>query len=215
MKLIDLAGQRFGELVVLEKTGRYQGSTGWKCECDCGKTTIKSSRYLRDRPGAHSNAACDTCADELRAGKRIFKNDIIQARQRDYFEDRGTLYTGEYTIAMMEDVWAALEKEFGPVVDEPALPLTFTYYPSTADRTYALRKQREREAQDEWSDDAIDAKRYREKARSEIAFLQRERIEKQVMQRADTLLAKERNVRTREAVMRKAKEFGALLERTP
>ena len=165
------------------------------------------------RRGEYATAACDECAAELRAGKQIQKNEIVQTRMRDYFEDRGTLYTGEYTIGMMEDVWAALENAFGPVVDEPRLPLTFDYYPSSADRVYARRKEREREEQDEWSDDAIDAKRYREKARSEIAFLRRERIEKEAARRLETLLAKERNTRTREVVMHKARELRATLER--
>ena len=39
-RLIDLTGQRFGRLVVLERTGTYKGSDGsgsspiWKCQCD-------------------------------------------------------------------------------------------------------------------------------------------------------------------------------------
>lgn len=212
MKLIDLAGRRFGELVVTQKAGRHQGDTGWECVCDCGKTEIKTSRYLRDRPGDASNASCEQCADELRAGKRIVKNEIIQARRLDYFEEHGTLYTGEYIINMMEDVWIALEKKFGPSADEPALPLVFTYIPSAADRVYAARKQRERDSDDEWSERGIDAKRYREKARSEIAFLQQERIVKEAMRRSETLLSKERNARTRDAVMVKARELRSLLE---
>jgi hypothetical protein len=140
------------------------------------------------------------------------KYEIIRAKQRDYFEDYGTLYTGDYVINMMDDVWSKLEEEFGPVADEPTMPLTFTYYPSTADRLYAARKQRDRDAYDEWGDASIDAKRYREKARSEIAFLQRERIGKDAARRVETLLSKERNARTRDAVMVKAKQLRTLLE---
>ncbi len=32
MKRIDLTGQRFGRLTVLD----YNGSCRWKCVCDCG-----------------------------------------------------------------------------------------------------------------------------------------------------------------------------------
>lgn len=38
----DLTGQRFGHLVAVERVGRY-----WKCLCDCGNTTVKSTGHLR------------------------------------------------------------------------------------------------------------------------------------------------------------------------
>jgi len=35
---IDLLGQRFNRLIVLEEAGRNkQGKVLWKCLCDCGK----------------------------------------------------------------------------------------------------------------------------------------------------------------------------------
>ena len=39
-KLIDLTGQRFGRLVVIERaeTNDKQGRVQWICRCDCGKT---------------------------------------------------------------------------------------------------------------------------------------------------------------------------------
>ena len=47
-KLENLAGQRFGELVVVElhktETGR---PTLWKCLCDCGETTITQAPRLK------------------------------------------------------------------------------------------------------------------------------------------------------------------------
>lgn len=47
-KIIDLIGQRFGNLVVLEFTDR-RSNKGiiWKCQCDCGATTYVSSCNLR------------------------------------------------------------------------------------------------------------------------------------------------------------------------
>jgi len=46
---IDLTGQRFGSLVVLEDVSRNNsGGVRWKCQCDCGNITIVSSGNLRD-----------------------------------------------------------------------------------------------------------------------------------------------------------------------
>jgi len=45
---IDLVGQRFGRLVVLEAAGKNKhGQYIWKCECDCGKITFPVTDKLR------------------------------------------------------------------------------------------------------------------------------------------------------------------------
>ena len=50
-RLIDITGQRFGELTVIRQHGNYKGGGAiWLCKCDCGKIS---------RPGA----------SDLRAGK--------------------------------------------------------------------------------------------------------------------------------------------------
>ena len=50
-KIIDLTGQRFGRLTVLQKAekpiGSHSTSTFWKCKCDCGNEKIISSNVLR------------------------------------------------------------------------------------------------------------------------------------------------------------------------
>lgn len=47
-KLIDLTGQRFGRLVVLERAGSGSNKRAmWRCQCDCGNTIITSSSHLR------------------------------------------------------------------------------------------------------------------------------------------------------------------------
>ena len=35
-KLIDLTGQKFDKLLVLEKAPSRARHTYWKCQCDCG-----------------------------------------------------------------------------------------------------------------------------------------------------------------------------------
>lgn len=47
-KRIDLLGQRFGRLTVIEETDkRVNGSVLWKCRCDCGNETLVRSNHLR------------------------------------------------------------------------------------------------------------------------------------------------------------------------
>lgn len=44
MKLIDIAGQRFGRLLVLEKDATPRK---WRCLCDCGRETLATGPNLR------------------------------------------------------------------------------------------------------------------------------------------------------------------------
>lgn len=46
---IDLTGQRFGSLTVIEYSPRKTtyGGTHWKCQCDCGNHLIVRSDNLR------------------------------------------------------------------------------------------------------------------------------------------------------------------------
>jgi hypothetical protein len=47
-KLIDLTGQRFGRLVVVEMSGSDRnGRALWRCLCDCGKETVCYGKNLR------------------------------------------------------------------------------------------------------------------------------------------------------------------------
>lgn len=48
-KLIDLTGQRFGRLTVLERSpvDRKAGHAMWLCQCDCGKVCVTDSYALR------------------------------------------------------------------------------------------------------------------------------------------------------------------------
>lgn len=42
----DLTGQRFGKLVVIERSGTKGHNTMWLCRCDCGNTSIVSRGNL-------------------------------------------------------------------------------------------------------------------------------------------------------------------------
>ena len=59
--LIDLTGQRFGRLTVLERDGSYTLYSGdsvptWVCKCDCGTECIVMGRNLRS--GATRSCGC-------------------------------------------------------------------------------------------------------------------------------------------------------------
>lgn len=57
-KFIDLTGQRFGKLVVLERLANYKRKqTYYKCKCDCGNEVITNSSKLRD--GKKTSCGCE------------------------------------------------------------------------------------------------------------------------------------------------------------
>lgn len=45
--LIDLTGQKFGRLLVLERFFNNKKQTAWKCLCDCGNISYPQSQALR------------------------------------------------------------------------------------------------------------------------------------------------------------------------
>ncbi len=56
-KLIDLTGQRFGRLVVIERAENDKsGNVRWVCRCDCGKTITTNGWSLRN--GATKSCGC-------------------------------------------------------------------------------------------------------------------------------------------------------------
>lgn len=56
-KLIDLTGQKFGRLIVIEKVGKSKDNHAmWRCMCDCGKETITMGKSLRS--GNTSSCGC-------------------------------------------------------------------------------------------------------------------------------------------------------------
>lgn len=56
MKLIDLTGQRFGMLTVIEKSNRSGKRVYWRCRCDCGNTVEVLGLSLRR--GATKSCGC-------------------------------------------------------------------------------------------------------------------------------------------------------------
>lgn len=44
---LDLKGQKFGRLTVLEPAENINGRTAWLCQCDCGRKTVVKTYHLR------------------------------------------------------------------------------------------------------------------------------------------------------------------------
>lgn len=59
---INIVGQRFGYLTVLSRKGTACGASKvstWLCQCDCGKTIVRTSQGLRKaRPGTIISCGC-------------------------------------------------------------------------------------------------------------------------------------------------------------
>lgn len=54
---IDMTGQRFGRLVALSSEKRVGDTRAyWRCQCDCGNTSVVSGKYLRS--GVSRSCGC-------------------------------------------------------------------------------------------------------------------------------------------------------------
>lgn len=70
---IDLTGQRFGRLVVLQEAGHNRSKkTRWICRCDCGAAVTTCTAYLRN--GDTTSCGCGATSNGLTHGhKRMGK----------------------------------------------------------------------------------------------------------------------------------------------
>lgn len=81
MKRVDLVGQRFGRLTVMEKRGKDANGRNqlWLCQCECGKFTTTSSTHLRS---GHSRSC--GCLRSVAGVKTRFKETHGHSRSRLY-----------------------------------------------------------------------------------------------------------------------------------
>ena len=84
---IDLLGQRFGKLLVLEKTEiRNNGSVYWKCQCDCGN--VKNINGSNLRQGYTRSCGCKTMSlGEEKIINILKENEIPFIYDNSYFND--------------------------------------------------------------------------------------------------------------------------------
>lgn len=58
-RVIDITGQRFGRLTVVERDmNRRGGNAYWLCKCDCGNPTLRSVRGVDLRAGKTTSCGC-------------------------------------------------------------------------------------------------------------------------------------------------------------
>lgn len=75
-KFIDLTGQRFGRLVVIERAanGKY-GDAMWLCQCDCGNKKVVRGGDLR-----RGSAISCTCLQREESSKRLKTHGMSRTR---------------------------------------------------------------------------------------------------------------------------------------
>lgn len=56
MRAVNIAGRRFGRLIVRELVARQSGESYWKCDCDCGAAAVVTLRNLRS--GSSKSCGC-------------------------------------------------------------------------------------------------------------------------------------------------------------
>ena len=64
-KFIDITGEKYGRLTVLEYVGYKAGRTAWRCKCDCGNETIVTANCLR----TGKTKSCGCYSNELKSAR--------------------------------------------------------------------------------------------------------------------------------------------------
>jgi hypothetical protein len=79
-KIIDLSGQKFGRLTVVELTDKRIGnSTVWKCQCDCGNICFVSSHNLRAKVTQSCGClASDSWKVVIQAARKVRSEDFLE-----------------------------------------------------------------------------------------------------------------------------------------
>lgn len=89
-RYIELTGQRFGKLTVLERAGGggYHKPAKWRCVCDCGREKIVDSQLLRQ--GIITDCGCKI-TDRL-VGKRFGRLTVIRDSGKRYQNNCGIIW---------------------------------------------------------------------------------------------------------------------------
>lgn len=85
--LVDLTGQRFGRLIVIERAGRDMCKRAlWRCQCDCGQQCVVSGANLRNENtkscGCFQREKARECIIDL-TGQRFGRLIVIEQAGRD------------------------------------------------------------------------------------------------------------------------------------
>lgn len=94
---IDLTGQRFGRLVVIERAGVDRRSSTWRCRCDCGGIAVVAVKMLR--PGYTKSCGCLRRESAVANGKASAPK-VSAARRRQVAAARV-----DHTACDLERLW--------------------------------------------------------------------------------------------------------------
>lgn len=64
MRTIDLGGQRYGRLTAISKVIEDSRLVRWNCVCDCGKSSVVKTKYLRN--GGTKSCGCIHIEESLK-----------------------------------------------------------------------------------------------------------------------------------------------------
>lgn len=103
--MIDLIGQKYGMLTVIEEIPekRICGSIAWRCICECGNETIVSSNALRT--GGTVSCGCLASKNEMIIRKHLEELGIDFIKQY-YYDDLRSPITGwllKFDIAILSN----------------------------------------------------------------------------------------------------------------
>lgn len=88
-KLIDLTGQRFGRLVVIESAGLTKQKNGlWRCRCDCGNIVLSSQSNLNKGTKKYGGTKSCGCLRKNNAIKQLTTHGL----SRDNLGQQSRLY---------------------------------------------------------------------------------------------------------------------------
>lgn len=82
-KVIDLTGQRFGRLVVLERAGHHGSHARWLAQCDCGTKKLVASSWLK----SHTKS-CGCLQKEMHQAQVKHGHSMIKTKSIDKRESR-------------------------------------------------------------------------------------------------------------------------------
>lgn len=107
-KIIDLTGQRFGKLVVLELDEEYMNNCRkendlhayWKCQCDCGNIKTVQSCYLRK--GTTKSCGCISSSGEVEIENWLRENNLNYIHQYG-FSDLRDINLLKFDFAIFQD----------------------------------------------------------------------------------------------------------------
>ena len=80
-RLIDLTGQKFGKLTVLEQSFTKNGLIYWKCQCDCGSAPVDvAGTYLKN--GGTSSCGC------IKSKAEVLIKNLFTQMQIDFISEK-------------------------------------------------------------------------------------------------------------------------------